>query len=345
MRRFLSGLLLVILFGYAGALPAPHARAQEPSGAAITLKDFRGKVLSLRQPPSRIVCLIESALSGLFMLGAEDRVVGISTNVYQEETFRYYAAMDPRIRERRLPAPGNWDFISIEKVVGLKPDLVIIWAHQEEAILALEERGIPVFGVFIRTFQDVREEMLALGEMTGKTEQARRLVAETANTLDRLTNSGASLPQADRVRVYYMWAQGELETSGGPSTVNELITLAGGVNVFGSFNQEHLVVNVERMLKEDPQVIVMWYNARKDPADVLQNPMLQSLSAVRHQRVYEFPEVFSCDLWTLKYQYAVMLVGKWCYPERFGNLDPAREKRDLFRRLYGERQAFLDLME
>lgn len=339
-------LLLLLLFldcggGLAADSPSPAGVEQQPP-AAITVHDFRGKTLSFSKPASRIVCLIESALSGIFMLGEEARVVGISANVYQEEGFRYYAAMDERVRQKALPAPGNWDFVNIEKVVALKPDLVIIWAHQEEAIQALEERGIPVFGVFIRTFQDVSREMLALGELLDKKARAGQLVAQTDETLDRLAKITASLPQQDRVRVYYMWAQGELETSGRLSTVNELINLAGGVNICEAIEQEHLVVNLEKVLKGDPQVIVMWHNARKDPADILQNPAWQTLSAVREQRVFELPDVFSCDLWTLKYQYAVMMVAKWCYPEWFRGLDLAAEKRGLFRRLYGERGSFLD---
>ena len=79
------------------------------------------------------------------MLGAESRLVGISTNIYQESIFAYYAAMDERIRERTLPTPGNWDFVNIESVVALQPDLVIIRTAQEESIAALEEKGIPVF--------------------------------------------------------------------------------------------------------------------------------------------------------------------------------------------------------
>jgi iron complex transport system substrate-binding protein len=347
MRRGLLAVLLLLSLMFSGRQElslAAQASAQEASGEVVEVKDFRGKALSFLKPAERIVCLIESALSGIYMLGAEARVVGISANVYQEESFPFYAAMDERIRTKSLPTPGNWDFINIEKVVGLKPDLVIIWAHQEEAIRALEERGIPVFGVFIQTFQDVYKEMLALGELTGSREKALQLVAQTEEALSRLANTTASIPTADRVRVYYMWAQGELETSGGPSTVNELITLAGAVNVCGSIEQEHLVVNMEKIIKGNPQVIVMWHNARKDPADILQNPMWQSLIAVRQQRVFEFPDVFSCDLWTLKYQYAVMMVAKWCYPELFRDLDLSKERMGLFRKLYGERQFFLDLI-
>ena len=134
-------------------------------GVAAT--DFRGRRIELDKPAERIVCLLESALSGLYMLGADTRLVGISTNIYQESVFPYYAAMDERIRERTLPTPGNWDFVNIESMVALRPDLVIIWSGQEESIAALEEKGIPVFGVFIEHFADIHREIIALGELTG----------------------------------------------------------------------------------------------------------------------------------------------------------------------------------
>ncbi len=345
-RRFLlTVLLLSLVLEGRGLFPlASEVAAQEVSAQTIEVRDFRGKALSLRQPAERIVCLIESALSGIYMLGAEARIVGISANVYREETYRYYAAMDERILNKTLPSPGNWDFINIEKVVGLKPDLVIIWAHQEEAIRVLEERGIPVYGVFIRSFEDIYQEMLALGNLTGARERALQLVAHTRESLGRIQSRTAAMASGDRVRVYYMWAQGELETSGKGSTVDELISLAGAVNVCGSIEQEHLVVNIEKVLKWDPQVIVMWHNARKDPGDILHNPMWQSLSAVRQQRVYEFPGIFPCDLWTLKFQYAVKMVAKWCYPELFRDLDLEKEKLVLFRELYGERPALFERM-
>jgi iron complex transport system substrate-binding protein len=345
MNRFMHLVLVFLLVSWGGTSLSrfPEALAQDRPLPMIEVKDSRGKVLFLQKPAERIVCLIESALSGIYMLRAEAKIVGISANVYQEEAFRYYAAMDERILNRSLPTPGNWDFINIEKVISLKPDLVIIWAHQEEAIRALEERGIPVFGVFIRSFEDVYQEMLALGDLTGTRARALQLVARTRETLDRTTRRTSVIPPGERVRVYYMWAQGELETSGKPSTVDELISMAGAVNVSASISQEHLVVNMEKVLKWDPQVIVMWYNARKDPVDILHNPMWQSLSSVRQQRVYEFPDTFSCDLWTLKFQYAVKMVAKWCYPEPFRDLDPEKEKVVLFRELYGERLPFLDL--
>ena len=97
-RQRLVFFFLLLAFLLAGA----PALAE---GVAAT--DFRGRRIELDKPAERIICLLESALSGLYMLGAEARLVGISTNIYQESVFPYYAAMDERIRERTLPTPGE----------------------------------------------------------------------------------------------------------------------------------------------------------------------------------------------------------------------------------------------
>ena len=143
--------------------------------AVISVTDFRGKTMSVKKPVNRIVCLIESALSGLYMLDVADKVVGISANIYSGNVFPYYAELDERIRTRRLPTPGNWDFVNIESVISLKPDLVIIWAHQAESIRALEEQSVPVFGVFIEKKEDVYTEIAALGKLTGREKRAEQL--------------------------------------------------------------------------------------------------------------------------------------------------------------------------
>lgn len=301
--------------------------------AAIRVIDFRGRSLTLKQPARRLVCLIESALSGLYMLEAENRIVGVSTNVYEGEVYPYYAAMDPRIATKTLAAPGNWDFVSVERVVALEPDLVVIWAQQEESIRVLEERGIPVFGVFLRTFADVSRELRALGALTGTTERAEDLIRFTESELVKIQNLVAAA--SGRPRVYFMWAQGELESSGAGSTVDELIGLAGGTNVCGRIQQEHLVLNREQLLLWDPEVIVMWYNERLDPKDLLALPLWRSVSAVRQGRVHEFPGVFTGDLWTLKFQLAVLQAARWCHPELFPDRDPTVEQQRLLARLYG----------
>ena len=309
------------------------------SPAAVRITDFRGAPLVVEKPSRRIVCLIESALSGLFMLGVQDRVVGISTNIYQQGVFDYYAAMDPRIAARQLPTPGNWDFVNLESVVALAPDLVIVWAHQSEAITAMEERHLRVYGVQIACFEDIYKEINDLAALTGSSQRAEELIQYSRSRLDRILQRTGRADNSTKPGVYFMWAQGGLETSGRPSSVDDLITLAGGRNVCGHLGQEHLTVHLEDLLQWDPEVVVMWTNPAASPQSLMAKPVWRSIRAARDRRVHELPAVFLCDLWTLKYPLAVELVTEWCHPTGKSRLDLVREARAILGRLYGKTLA------
>lgn len=303
----------------------------------IKVNDFRGKTLIFKKPVERIVCLIESALSGLYMLGAEKYIVGISTNVYHGNVYPYYSALDPRIRNRTIPSPGNWDFVNIESVVALKPDVVIIWSNQTESISALEERGIKVFGVFINRKEDVYREILELGKLTGKINRAKEIIEYTKKEIERFYLRVSEIPFSKRQKVYYMWAQSNLDTSCVGSTVHDLITLAGCRNVCDSIKSEHITVNFEKIISWNPDLIIMWYNEKKNPSDIINDTQWKILKAVKQKKVFEFPEIFLCDLWTLKFVYAVKMVAKWAYPELFKDIDLEKEKISMLQKLYNRK--------
>ena len=329
-KRLFASIVIFLWF-----LPVVAGAATIPS--LLSVIDFRGKQITLKKPALHIVCLIESALSGLYMLGQEHRLVGVSRNVYQGDVFKYYAAMDRRIRDKSLPTPGNWDFVNIESVVALKPDLVIIWADQTESIASLEERGIPVYGVFLKQKEDVYKEMTDLGLLTGSLKRAEELIDYTRNEIKRFQDRVSSIPETKRQRIYYMWAQSNLDTSCGGSAVNDLIHLAGGRNVCGGISSEHLVVNMERIIGWNPDLVVMWHNEKKDPADIIGDPQWINIPAITSRRVHELPEIFLCDLWTLKFHYAVKMVAKWAYPDFFRDVDLEKEKKKMLGKLYGKR--------
>ena len=151
------------------------------SEASIKVQDFRGKEIVLKKPAERVVCLIESALTGIYMLKQQHKIVGIPTNVYEEgyfysDTFKYYALLDERIKNKKLPAVGNWEKVNIEKVLSLKPDLIIIWSNQTDAISTFEKLGIPVYGVFITRLEDVKKEILDFGKILDAERRAKELV-------------------------------------------------------------------------------------------------------------------------------------------------------------------------
>ena len=245
-----------------------------------------------------------------------------------------YALLDDRIRDKQLPSPGNWDFVSIENIVALQPDLVIIWASQTESIASIEGHGIPVYAVFIKSFSDIYKEIKDFGILTGRSQRADSLIKYTEDEIIKLKSTQQSAVIGKK-SVYFIWPQGLLETAGTTSTVNELIELAGAKNSC-QIPQEHAVINKENLLDWNPDIIVMWFNALQNPDDIIDNTGLKYLNAVSNRQVYELPSVFLCDLWTLKFPYAAKLLAKWCYPSAYADLNTDEEKRKMLFELYGE---------
>jgi iron complex transport system substrate-binding protein len=328
---------IFFVFVLAGCTQSSHPESDKPPGM-IRVTDFRGKEIILQQPASRIVCLMESALSGLYMLNAYSQLAGISTGVYNDSASQQYARLDERIHNKTLPAAGNWDFVNIESIVALKPDLVIIWASQNESVSAIEEYGIPVYGVDLQSFDDVFKEISDFGILTGRKGRADSLINYTKNEMEAL--SFASNGSSDKKTVYFIWAQGILETSGTKSTVNELIGLAGAKNVC-LMPQEHVVISKEKLLDYNPDIILMWHNNRQKPENLFELPEFCRLKAVKNKKIFELPPVFWCDLWTLKYQLAVKILAKECYPEKFQNMNLESEKCRMLQYLYGDRSYCL----
>ncbi len=331
--RIVTYFLIFISFAI---LNSCRQKTQQPVSLTdyIKVTDFRGKEIILKKPAERIICLIESALSGIYMLNSENRIVGVPSAVYDESVSSYYADMDERIRSRTMPVPGNWDFVSIESVVALQPDLVIIWASQSEAIESLENHGIPVYAVFLKSFSDVYKEFHDLGLLTGKSLRADSLINYTRNEIDKLSNEIRE-SDLEKKEIYFVWSQGLLETAGTSSSVNELIELAGAVNSC-TIDQEHVVINKENLLEWNPDAIVMWHNELTDPFDIMNLPELKYINAVRNKQVYELPSVFMCDLWTLKFPFAVKLLIKWIYPDVFGDMNMDEEQKEMLLELYGQ---------
>lgn len=307
-------------------------------GSQIEVTDFRDKKIVLQKPAKTIVCLIESALTNLYMLKQKDKIIGIPNNVYEEgffysETYKYYSKLDENIKNKKIPTVGNWEKANIEKIVSLKPDIVIIWSQQVDAINNLERLNIPVYGVFITGVDDIYKELRDLGKITGSEKRAEELISyikKEINRIKRLTNSAAN-----KRKVYFSWAQhGLLNTACRKSIVNEVIELSGGKNVC-EIDSESINIDLERLLKFNPDVIMLWYSYGFKPHDVIQNHQLQNIKAVKEKRVYQLPETFLFDLWTPKFINAIVIFAKSLYPENLNSLDVRKAIANNLKFMYG----------
>lgn len=307
--------------------------------AEIIVQDFRGKTVRMSKPAERVVCLIESALTGIYMLKQGHKVIAIPTNVYNEgfyysDTYKYYSILDERIKSKKIPAVGNWESVNIEKILSLKPDLIIIWASQKDTIHTFEKLGIPVYGVFITKIDDVFKEIKDLGLMLNAKDRAEELIKYAKKEIDGIESIAKKI--RNNRKVFFSWAQHSfLQTSCKGSIIDEIISRIGGMNICGNVEAESQTLTMEKLIKLNPDVIIMWYAKSLNPEDIKRNNQFRVVNAVKSGSIYQFDDTFFFDLWTLKFVYSMKFIAKVVYPE-FYKFELDKEKKKIMQFLYGK---------
>jgi iron complex transport system substrate-binding protein len=218
----------------------------EPTAEVLALTDGRGEEVRLEGPPGRIVSIAPSNVELLFAIGAGDLLVG------RDELTDY----PPEALEiENIGTP--YGQLNTEAVVALEPDLVLAAdINPPEQVAAVEDLGIPVFVVpNPLVFQDLYDNITALGKLTGHAQKAAELNASLSDRVERIVDA---LAEAEPVSVYY-----EIDgtdptapwTTGGGTFQDYLITQAGGDNIAADLDMWQ-TISLEEIVTRDPQVIV-----------------------------------------------------------------------------------------
>lgn len=213
-------------------------------GAGDSQGDAPSRDVAAQAEPRRIVSLIPTATEILFDLGADDRLVGRTR----------WGVHPPAAR--RIPDVGDGIRPSLEAVFARDPDLVILYDGEtnRESRETLQRLGVPTLALRHDTLEDLRRNILLLGELVGCPEGERALADRIADGLAAVSRATEGLP---RVRVYYdAWADPPM-TIGGGSFIDSLLTIAGGVNVFGDLETTAPRVSLEAIIARDPQRILV----------------------------------------------------------------------------------------
>lgn len=262
------------------ATPTPPPPTPTPiAGFPVTVTDALGRRVTLEAPPRRIVSTAPSNTEMLFAIGAGDRVVGVTR-------FDNYP---PEVQE--LPQVGGFspDTISVEAIVGLRPDLVLITGGIQAPLAeALEAAGLRVLALYARTLEDVFQNLLLLGDLTGQREEAVRLVARLTERVTRVTERVADIPEEERPTVFYEVWDEPLITAGARSFIGQLIELAGGRNLFGDLDEAFPIVSAEEVIARNPDVILGpdTHAEKLTPSAIAGRPGWDGIRAVREGRIH-----------------------------------------------------------
>jgi iron complex transport system substrate-binding protein len=262
---------LVALLGIVLVLAACTTPMQTPTQYVV---DDLGRLVTINGTPQRIISLAPSNTEILFALGLGDKVVGVTM----------YCDYPPEAQDKEKV--GDYYGPDIEKIIALQPDLVLATDfHRFDLIPALEQQGFAVFAVAPQTLDDVLESIQKIGEITGREAQASELVNGMRNKIGEIEEQTKELEE--KPRVFYMTWHDPMWTVGRTTWIDDLINIAGGVNIFSQYFESGAMVEIEWVILLNPEVIITseWsYDWARNATE------LASTNASQTGRIYTFDD-------------------------------------------------------
>lgn len=228
-------------------------------------------------PPSRIVCLTEETVETLYLLGEQDRIVGVSG----------YAVRPPQVRKEK-PRVSAFISADIPKILALEPDLVLTFSDlQADIVAGLVRAGIAVHAFNQRDIAGILTMIRTLGALVGCAEKAESLAQGYEQRLQQVAVAAKGRP---RPRVYFEEWNDPLIS--GIGWVSELITIAGGDDVFAELSKQKSakdrIVPGDAVRAQMPDVILAsWCGKKVVPHAIRQRPGWGDVPAVRNNRIIE----------------------------------------------------------
>jgi iron complex transport system substrate-binding protein len=246
------------------------------TAANAQVRDGMGQAVTLARPAQRIVTLSPHATELVFAAGAGAQVVGVSD----------YSDYPPQAVA--LPKVASAGTVDIERVLALKPDLIVSWASgvSPAAHAQLRKLGIAVFESEPRTLNAIADEVAAIAQLAGTSSTAQPGVAALRAQIVRLRENAAQNARGKPpVRVFHQIWERPLMTVNGQHIMSDAITLCGGVNVFAAVKTLTPTVTFESVVALDPQVIS---TGSAEVADKRADPLAQwrampGLAATKHK--------------------------------------------------------------
>ena len=239
--------------------------------------------MSMRRfPPERIICLTEETVETLYLLGQQDKIVGVSG----------YAVRPPEVR-RQKPRVSAFTSADIPKILALDPDLVLTFSDlQADIVSALIRQGISVMAYNQRDIAGILAMIRHLGALVGATETADKLAEGYATRLSDLAQMSSARA---RPKVYFEeWDEPMIS---GIKWVSELVEIAGGREVFPHLSGQKAArdrfVQSAEVIEAAPDVILAsWCGKKVRPEKIAARTGWQDIPAVKKGRIHEIKSPF-----------------------------------------------------
>ena len=290
----------------------------------MTITDALGREVTLEEEPQRLVSGYYITTSYLTALDLDEKLVGIEAKA---DTRALYKLAAPELPG--LPNVGSLKQFNLETCASTNPDLVILSAKVPDAVAKLEELGIPVIAVNPESEAEFRETISMIGTACNVQERAGELLGAYD---DAIAGLSAKLEGVKPARVYLGGNSDFLSTAGPAMYQDLLIRNAGAENVASEITDTYwATVSYEQLLAWNPDAM-----AEYTVEDVLNNPALADLDAIKNGRVYAMPD--SIESWDSPIPSSFLgsiWIASVLYPDAVSTEDFTSACVDFYQQFYG----------
>lgn len=238
-----SSLALLMISAVFSACAGPQ-ETPTPTSSTKQFTDQEGRTVTLDGVPQRIVSLAPSNTEILFAIGLGDKVVGVTD----------YA--DYPAAAKTKPSVGGYTDPDIEKIVALKPDLVLATDIQMPKVVPeLEKLGIKVAVLNPKNLDQILQSITLVGQMTGASTEAATLVSSMQTRIKAVEDKVAGLSPSQKPKVFYAVWYNPLMSAGQGTFQNDLIQKAGGINIAANLTGWSNI-SIETVIADNPDIMI-----------------------------------------------------------------------------------------
>ncbi|MFW5981321.1 MAG: ABC transporter substrate-binding protein [bacterium] len=304
----------------------------------ITVSDSANRKLTITQPIERVAILNDNAAEILRALGVEEKIVGIH-QVMQGNPY-----WSDEIQSK--PVVASFSEINYEMLAEVEPQLVISSTRAHGVVGEqghLQDFNIVDLKLSLRRPELLKDEILILGQIFNKEEEAKELVEFYQHYEDLIATTIKNIPLEDRPKIFVEYHAGDYATGGINSRFYQQAILAGANNISSEFNGDYKV-NPEWLIEKNPDFILREHGgalgqnidnydlAEQVRQEIINRPGLQFTNAVSNENIYILPiELYSRP----RYIVGVAYLAKWLYPDQFVDLEPESIHPEYLERFQG----------
>ncbi|KEI00411.1 ABC transporter substrate-binding protein [Clostridium botulinum] len=270
-------MIFTCVFSFTGCVNKPvkenKTEVSESVNYPLKIKDSYNREVTIDKEPNRIVSIAPNITETVFALGKGDKLVGRTDYCnYPENT-------------KKVTTIGSLTNPNIEKIVELKPDVVIASTHFKKDVLSkLEKLNIKVVVLYgAETFDGVYDTINKAGEVLNAKTEANKLVKSMKEKVTNVTNK---IKKSNKPKVYYVVSYGKMGdfTATGDTFIGNMIEMAGGINV--AKDSKKWKYSIEKLVEKNPDIIICskYFDTKKG---IEMSNGYKDLKAVKNRKLIE----------------------------------------------------------